>query len=253
MVKNFLLTALRNFKRHKLYSGINIFGLSVRLTVFILAVTFFSFHLSFDTSNEGSERIYVVIAESNPTKDVYQKDAYTHLPLANLLQQNFPEIENATVYRVYSREIFRYKETVLYENHVFFTEPNFFQVFNYPITKGDKETPLAKPHSIVLTETAANKYFGEENPIGKMLETGFSETPLLVTYAVKDCPFNSSRRFDILESKLAAFMEDFIPVQKEAKVRLSLFPLEDIHLKSMGIGSGRQKSGYSRGRSLYLP
>ena len=92
MFKNYLLTALRNLKRQKLYSGINIFGLSVGLTIFILAVTFFSFHLSFDSFHKDSERIYVVITEHNPVNGLSQKDFYSHLPLANLMQANRMEM-----------------------------------------------------------------------------------------------------------------------------------------------------------------
>jgi putative ABC transport system permease protein len=270
MFKNYLLIALRNLKRQKLYSSINIFGLSVGLTIFILAVTFFSFHFGFDTFHKDSERIYVISTERNPGNRRSQKDFYTHLPLANLMQQNFPEVETATVFRVHFREIFRYQKTVLYENNVLFTEPNFFKVFTYPIIEGDKENPLAQPHSAVLTESAAKKYFGDENPIGKMLEAGFSETPLIVTAIVKNCPFNSSKPFNVLVSlpenykndwrfaggtytfvklkpdvqpnqlvaKFPAFIKKFVPLQKESKVSLSLFPLQDIHLKSMGINSG---------------
>jgi putative ABC transport system permease protein len=268
MFKNYLMTALRNLKRQKLYSGINIFGLSVGFTIFILAVTFFDFHLSFDTFHKDSDRIYVI--ERCPDNRAPQKDFYTHLPLAGLIQQNFPEIEAATVFRVHFRDIFRYQETVLYENNVLFTEPNFFKVFTYPIIKGDKENPLARPHSIVLTESAAKKYFAEEEPVGKTLEASFSETPLLVTAIVNDCPLNSSRRFNVLvslpenykqdwkntsgtytflklkpginasllEAKFPSFVEKFVPVQKESKFSLSLFRLQDIHLKSMGINSG---------------
>ena len=73
MFRNYLLTALRNLKRQKLYSAINIFGLSVGLTIFILAITFFSFHLSFDTFHEGSDRIYVISSEHNTGNGVVQK------------------------------------------------------------------------------------------------------------------------------------------------------------------------------------
>ncbi|MGE5812277.1 MAG: ABC transporter permease, partial [Ignavibacteria bacterium] len=110
MLRNYLITALRNLKRHKLYSIINISGLSIGLAIFILAVTFYSFHLSFDNFHKDSERIYILITENNSLSGGSQKDAYTRLPLANLMLQNFPEIENATVFREYFREIFRYKE-----------------------------------------------------------------------------------------------------------------------------------------------
>ena len=270
MFRNYLLTALRNLKRQKLYSAINIFGLSVGLTIFILAITFFSFHLSFDTFHEGSDRIYVISSEHNTGNGVVQKALFTHLPLANLMQKNFPEVESATVFRVHFRDIFRYEKIVSYENNVVFTEPNFFKTFTYPIIDGDKKNPLSQPHSVVLNESTAKKYFGNENPIGKMLEVSFSETPLKVTAVLNDCPLNSSMPFNVLvslpenyqidwiaaggtytfvklksgadanelEAKFPAFVDEFVPLQKESKVSLTLFPMKDIHLKSMGMGSG---------------
>ena len=270
MFRNYLLTALRNLKRQKLYSAINIFGLSVGLTIFILAVTFFSFHLSFDTFHEGSDRIYVISSKHNTGNGVVQKALFTHLPLANLMQKNFPEVESATVFRVHFRDIFRYEKIVSYENNVVFTEPNFFKTFTYPIIDGDKKNPLSQPHSVVLNESTAKKYFGNENPIGKMLEVSFSATPLKVTAVLKDCPLNSSMPFNVLvslpenyqidwraaggtytfvklksgvdanelEAKFPAFVDEFVPLQKESKVSLTLFPMKDIHLKSMGMGSG---------------
>jgi putative ABC transport system permease protein len=270
MLYNYIITALRNLKRHKLYSIINIFGLAVGLGIFILAVVFFSFHLNFDTYHKDYKNIYVVISETNPTSGVHQRDASTRLPLANLMAQNFPEIENAAVYRENFREIFRYKDVIMYENNVFFADTNFLKVFNYPIIKGNTKTPLSKPNSVVLTESAAKKYFGEENPVGKILHTDFSNNDFMVTAVTEDCPLNSSFRFDILvslpdnyredwgiagstytfvklkpganvktlESKIPAFIEQYVPVLKETKVKLKLFPLQDIHLKSMNINSG---------------
>lgn len=265
MLKNYIITAFRNLKRHKLYSIINIFGLSVGLAVFILALAFFSFHRSFDKFHEDSERIYIVLAEQDNLNGLHQKNVSTRLPFASLMEQNLSEIENATVVREYFREIFRYKENIFYENDVLFTESNFFNVFTYPIISGDKENPLAKPNSVVLTETIAFKYFGNDNPIGKTLETNFSNTPLKVTAVIKDCPLNTSKFFNILvslhenyktdwgtagstytyvklrpgvdrklfESKFPGFVEEFIPLQKDDKVNFSLFPMEDIHLKSI--------------------
>ncbi len=270
MLRNYLITALRNLKRHKLYSIINISGLSIGLAIFILAVTFYSFHHSFDNFHKDSERIYILITENNPLSGSSQKDAYTRLPLANLMLQNFPEIEDATVFREYFREIFRYKEIKTYENNVLFTEPNFLKVFNCPIIKGDYKTPLSKPNSVILSESAAKKFFGSEEPLGKTLSTDFSNTDLMITAIMKDYPLNSCFKFDILislpenykedwnvagstysfvklkpyadprslESKFPAFIDQYVPVLKESKVKLSLLPLEDIHLKSLDINSG---------------
>ncbi len=274
MLKNYLITALRNLKRQKLYSFINVFGLSVGISIFILAVTFYYFHLSFDTFHKDSEKIYLVISENNSPSGILQKSESTFSPLANLMLQKFPEIENAVTFRKYFREIFRYKDKKFYETNVIFTEPDFFKVFNFPIVKGDVETVLSKPNLVVLTETTAEKYFGKENPIGKVLNAEFDNNTgihdLIVTAVVEDCPLNSSFRFDILtslpsnyrenwntsgstftfvklksnkdlksfDSKLPTFVDNYIPVYKESKAKLFLFPLEDIHLKSIEFNSG---------------
>jgi len=274
MFRNYLITALRNLKRQKLYSFINIFGLSAGIAIFILAVTFFYFHLSYDTFHRDSEKIFLVISESNSPNSIRQKSESTFLPLANLMLQEFPEIESAATYRKYFREIFRYKDKKFYETNVLFTEPDFLKVFNFQIIQGDAKTALSKPNSVVLTKSTAEKYFGKEDPIGKVLNAEFDNNTglydLIVTGVVEDCPLNSSFRFDILTSlpnnykeswntggstftfvklksqenfshlelKLPVFVEQFVPVFKESKAKLLLFPLKDIHLKSIEFNNG---------------
>lgn len=270
MLYNYIITAFRNLKRHKLYSIINISGLSVGLAVFILAITFFSFHLSFDSFHKDSERIYLVISENNPINGTRQRNESTFLPLANLMSRKFPEIESATVFRKYFRQIFKYKDKKLYENNVIFAEPNFFKVFNYSTNEGDPQAALSKPYSVALTESASKKYFGEENPIGKIINADIGDGAFIVNAVIKDCPLNSSMKFDIIVSlpgnynedwgtagntytfvklkskssanalqlKLPSFIEQYMPILKESKTRLQLFPLEDIHLKSIEFNSG---------------
>lgn len=269
MLKNYVITTLRFLKRQKLYSFINIFGLSIGLALFILAVVFFCFHLSFDSFHQDSERIYLITSESSPSNNIHQKDASTYLPLANLLVQNFPEVENATVYRKYHMNVLRYKNKKFYEYNIMHTDQNFLDLFTFPAIKGDFKTPLKEPNSMVLTKSAAEKYFGQEDPIGKIVHTDLTNTDLMVTAIIEDCPHNSSIRFDILislpekyhddwgtagsthtfvklksdgntnnlEAKFPRFIEEFIPLLKESKIKLSLFPLKDIHFKSMDIYS----------------
>ena len=270
MFKNYITTALRNIKRQKFYSFINILGLSVGFTIFIIAAALYSFNLNYDTFHKDSDRIYLVSSERSTADGIKQKDAYTNLPTASLMVQHFPEIEQGVTLQEFFRQVFRYKNTVLYERHVIFTEPNFLKVFNYLVIKGDDRTPLDKPNSVVLTERAAVKYFGKEEPIGKMLETDFSDMPLVVTAVIEDCPANSCMKFDILvslpenytqnwnvagsiysfvkvkpgvdvkelETKFPQFMYENIPGAEEKNVMLSLFPMQDIHLKSLDMNSG---------------
>ncbi len=270
MIKNYARIFFRNLMKQKVYSFINIFGLSVGLAIFILVLTVFDFNLSFDSFHKNPDRIYLVISETVSSSGSSQKDAYSYLPLAHLLTQKFPEIESATTERKYFRNIFRYQDKKFYEKGILCADTNFLKIFNYPVISGDKESPLSQPNSVVLTESTARKYFGDENPIGKMLMTDFSDDGLTVTAVIKDCPPNSTNQFDVLislpsgynddwgiagstytflklkdgesvaslESKFPAFIDENAPVLHDARTRLSLLPLKDIHLRSMDINSG---------------
>jgi putative ABC transport system permease protein len=270
MFKNYVKIFIRNLRKQKVYSFINIFGLSVGLTVFILAVTVFDFNVSFDSFNENPERINLVTSEHVSSNGATQKAAYSYLPLANLFAEKFPELENATTIRQYFRNIFRYQDKKFYEKGVLFADTNFLRVFSYPVIAGDKDLPLSRPHSVVLTESASRKYFGTENPIGRILTTDLDDAGLVVTAVISDCPPNSSIRFDVLlslplnyssdwgisgstytfvklkngasaaalEAKLPRLIDEQIPVLRDERTMLSLRPLQDIHLKSMDLSSG---------------
>ncbi len=270
MFRNYAKIFIRNLKKQKVHSCINILGLSVGLTVFILAVTFFNYHLGFDSYHGDTERIYLITAENVTPNGVTQRNAYTFLPLAGLLAQQFPEVETATTLRRYFSNLFRYQDRKFYEGGVLFADTNFLKVFNHPIISGDRVAPLSRPNSVVLTESAAKRYFGDDNPIGKELTTDLQPGGLMVSAVFKDCPYNSSFWFDViismpegygsdwgisgsthtfvklkkessaavLESKLPEFIDEHVPVMRDARTKLTLFPLRDIHLKSMDINSG---------------
>jgi len=270
MFKNYVKIFIRNIQKQKIYSFINIFGLSAGLAVFILVLTVFNYHLSFDSFNKDPERIYLLIFETGSSSGSSQKDAYSRLPLAHLIVQKFPEVECATTERQYFRNTFRYQDRKFYERGILFADTNFLKIFNFPVMAGDKEAPLSRPNSVVLTKSTASKYFGDENPIGKMLMTDFNDAGLTVTAVIEDCPPNSSNQFDVLvslpsgyyddwgiagsahtflklkdgksaaslASKFPAFIDEYAPSLRDAKTRLSLLPLRDLHLRSMDINSG---------------
>jgi putative ABC transport system permease protein len=270
MLKNYLKIFFRNLRKQKAYSFINILGLSVGLVIFILVLTIFDFNLSFDSFHKNPDRIYLLIFETVSSSGSSQRDAYSRLPLANLLVQKFPGIESATTERRYFRNVFRYQDKKFYEKGILFADTNFLKIFNYPVIAGDKESPLSRPNSVVLTESTARKYFGDENPIGKMLTTDFKDAVLTVTAVTKDCPPNSSNQFDVLvslplgynddwgitgstytflklkkgesaaslESKFPAFIDESVPALRDTKTKLFLLPLKDIHLRSMDINIG---------------
>ncbi len=270
MLKNYLKISLRNIQRNRLFSFVNVFGLSAGLTIFFLFSSLFMFHLSFDQYHADSEQIYLITTERTLDNGSEELDAYTYLPLAHLMKENLPEVKNATVFRKYFKEIFKHKDKTIYEDQVLHVDPDFLSVFNFPVIKGDKNTPLSTPNSVVLTQSTAHRYFGDQDPIGKIITAEKDKRELMVTAITRDCPVNSSFKFDVLislpdshtvdwnrwgstytfirinkyisadtlEGKLAGFIEDYLPMVKESKTRLHIFPLENLHLKSDHIESG---------------
>ncbi len=171
---NYLKTGLRIFNRYKGFSFINLFGLIIGITSCALIAIYIVNELSYDKHHINSENIYrVAVKRSYPNQEI--KSAATQRPFADYLRSNFPEVINAA--RV-SKEragnvIVKNGEKSFYENHLIFSDNNLFEIFTIPFIKGDPEAALSDPFSIVISEETANKYFGESNPIGKILSLKF--------------------------------------------------------------------------------
>jgi hypothetical protein len=202
---NGLKIALRTIRRQKGYSFINIAGMSLGLTGFILIATYVRHELSYDKFHEKSDRLYRVIAESREPRGTTRM-APTPAPWAPALQEEYPEIEK--VVRVYflGEGLLTAGDKRFYENRIIFAEPDFFDVFSFPVVRGDPASLLRNPQSIVLTESAARKYFGAADPLGKALFLNKSHE-FLVTGVVRDVPQNSHFHFDFVAS-FAAPVED---------------------------------------------
>jgi len=206
MFKNYLKIASRNILRHKGYSFINIVGLAVGMAVCILILLWVQDELSYDRFHKNHNDIYRVI-------QIWRKGGESHNPvtpaaLAPALKEEFPEIVNAARFRGVGRILLKCSEHHFYEQGGAFTDPAAFSMFTFPFVKGNPQTALSNPHSIVLTEPMARKYFGEENPLGKTIEiknllrttTGDSALTdvFTVTGVLKDIPGNSHLQFDFL-------------------------------------------------------
>jgi len=198
MFKNYLLVALRNMRRFKGYSFINIFGLSVGVACCILILLFVSDELSYDRYNAKADRIFRVGLRASLNNN--RMDAVASCaPMAKTLMAEVPEVETAT--RVWNAgyPVFRYKEKVFSEERQFFVDSTFIDVFTVEFLAGDPKTALNKPNMIVLTESMARKYFGDENPLGKQINSD-NRRDYLVTGVVKDVPANSHFHYDFLTS-----------------------------------------------------
>ncbi len=201
MLKNYLNVALRNLKRHKLYSFINISGMAIGLACCMVIFMYVRHELAFDRFHENSERIYrAVVGEYQNGQWIYSVG--TPEPLGAALEQELPEVEKSVRFFHPSwieKWSVSHKDKSFYEEQVFFTDPSFFKVFSFPLVQGNPDSVLDEPNSIVISQKAAEKYFGSENPIGKvLLIDNYIETQ--VTGVTENVPSNSHFSFDFLVS-----------------------------------------------------
>ena len=200
MFKNLLRVAIRNFKRDKWYSLLNILGLTIGITFGLFLIFYIKDELSYDRYNRNIDRLYRITSYiKEPERDT-MKMAITQVPLGPALKNEYPEVEEATRFISAGKPMFKNGDVRFYEEKVFFADSNVFRVFTYKFIEGDPNTALMAPHSLVLTESIAEKYFGKtQGVVGKALQNDKGET-YKVTAVVRDVPKNSHIRWNILAS-----------------------------------------------------
>lgn len=195
MLKNYLIISFRYLKRHKGYSFINISGLAIGMSCAILILLWVQDELSFDSFNRNAHNIYRVVENQHYAGDKLVPVAVTPGPLAQSLKDNYPEIINSTRYDKEHVTI-RYKNKMFDEN-VAFVDSSFFDMFTYPVSKGEPYNELNRFNCIVMTSDVAKKYFGDEDPIGKTLTVNDS-LDFDVTGIMNETPTNSHLHFDLI-------------------------------------------------------
>jgi putative ABC transport system permease protein len=196
VLKNYIIIALRNFNRHKGFSFINIFGLAIGIACCLLIFLYVFDEMSYDKYHEKAGQVYRVGLHGFINNNEFD-GVVTCAPMAQTLINELPEVTTATRVRNFGYPVFRYKDKIFSEERVFWVDPTFFEVFTVRFSKGDPQTALAKPNSIVLTRSMALKYFGGENPIGKSLNAD-RRRDYLVTGVIEDVPHNSHFHYDFL-------------------------------------------------------
>src|SRR5689334_22666238 len=184
MFKNYLKTALRHLWKNKTSSTINIVGLTFGLTCCLLIALYIQHELSYDNFEKNGKRIVRVIMEYQfAGSSASTKGNFTSVRVAPVLKQNFPEVE-ASVKMIRYESVIRYKEKMINEKKFMYADSTFFDIFSFPLLKGDPHSALAGPHKVVVTQSLAKKNFGDEDPIGKLLQVG-SDTDLYVVTGVR--------------------------------------------------------------------
>jgi len=280
MFKNYLKIAFRNIKRHKIYSIINVAGLSIGMSCCILALLWVQDELSFDRFFKNSDNIFRIIAEEQTSNQVIHNPRSPNA-LITPLKNDYPEIINATRYSTgYSGWWLNYEGNYFDTEIISYSDPNIFELFSFPFLKGDPKTVIENPNSIVMTEEIALKYFGEDEPIGKIIHSSGGDD-FKVTGVLKNIPDNSHIKFDVmlrtditdfeLHSWEQSYLYTYIQLRENASVeevnrkiggivklhhpessvnRLYLQPLKKIHLFSSHMHNNRLFSG--RGNITYV-
>ncbi|NIR51660.1 FtsX-like permease family protein [candidate division KSB1 bacterium] len=269
MLRNYLRIALRNLVNQKLYSFINIVGLAIGIACCVLLFLFVRNELNYDTFHENYENLYrIYITEDLPQRDPF---SYVEAPaqLAGAFEESFPEVEHAVRLGVRTDVIKKFEDATFKERY-HLADPDFFEVFSFPLLKGNPSRVLQNLNSVVFTERMANKIFGHGDVLGQSvsIKLGDEFHDFLITGIAENVPENSSIKFDIIlpfenvrkyvsdrvldawfnvfletyvqlskdhnpadfESKLATVVQNHYPPRSHDMVTLHLQPITDIHL-----------------------
>lgn len=206
MIKSFFTLAIRTLLKRKLYSFINITGLAVGVAVCLVILKYVDFEMSYDSFHKNAESIYRVTTKYWQNEESREEYVVSGYALGPALQADFPEVKNyIRTHPMYGGAVITYKPddgdaVVFSEEEIQFVDSTFFDVFTYESTAGNLATVLDDPNAIVLTRKMAEKYFGKEDPIGKILKIsgGWSDQTYAVSAIVKDVPANSHLTFDFI-------------------------------------------------------
>lgn len=198
MLKNYIKISFRNLIRFRTNSLINIIGLAVGITCFITLFLFIKNELSYDKFYKNADSIYRVYVKSS-IHGQESSNSKTAAPLGATLTRDYPEVLTYTRIGYFGSHVLKYKDKVFREWDIYTADSTFFDVFSLPLISGNPKTALSQPNSIVVTESAAKKYFGDEDPVGKILKVEPSGS-YMVTGLMKDFPKNSSFSCDFLLS-----------------------------------------------------
>ncbi len=209
MISNYITVAIRNIRKHKFFAAINIIGLVLGMACCLLIFVYVMDELSYDRFHYDVDNVYRVGLHGRIAgQEIYT--ANTSLPVGPAMRSNIPGVEE--IVRVVpatgsSGLTFKYGDKVFAEKNLFYSDSNFFTFFSFELLAGNAATALKEPNSIVITESLAKKYFGEEDPLGKIILVGNDKRPCSVTGIASEPPSNSHLRFNGIIS--------FISVEKD--------------------------------------
>ncbi len=270
MLRNYIITALRNLLRNPVYALINVFGLSIGIACSLLILIFIKHEISYERFHEKKDDLYRMVFELI-APDFRASSPQMTAPVAPDMAAEFPEVIHATRITGYRDGYFTYQNKAFKSERVLYADSSFFRMFSYHLLVGNPETVLCEPFSLVINEETAKTIFGEENPVGKVLRWN-NKDDLIITGIVQSPPVNSHLQFtslisfsslyqddrlymdwnggmqyyhyvelkpgiseESIEAKLPDFMYrhiNYIYEKTNGSINATLQPLPDIHLKS---------------------
>jgi putative ABC transport system permease protein len=197
ILKNYQKIALRNIARNKNFSFINIAGLSIAIVCCVFIFLYISEESSYDNFHKDVDRIFRVTMEirSNAKTQPYTPIAW---PVALALKESFPQVEQATRLYIWGDWLVRHEEKAFYETRFMWADPEVFEVLTFPFLKGDPRTALQDPGSLVISERLSRKYFGPDDPFGRIIQVNGRD--YMIKGIIHDPPTNSHLKYDLIAS-----------------------------------------------------
>jgi len=206
MLRNYIKIAWRNIQRHPGYAAINIAGLAIGIACCLLILVFVRYELSYDRFHADANQVYKIYSHFENTSP----SALTSAPVAVTAVSEIPEISAFTrLFRHWNTPLISHDELASLETEVLFADSSFFNLFSFPLVRGNPSTVLTAPLSIVISETMAEKYFGDSDPVGQTLKFNTQNT-LTVTGIMANMPANSHIQAELLIS-MSSLPEIFWP------------------------------------------
>ena len=198
MIKNLLKTALRHIRKHFGYSLLNIIGLTLGITSAMFLIIYVSDEISYDRYHEKADRIYRVSSKITETDDQFTW-IVAQIPMGPQVVQDYPEVESFVRFINMPNELYKYEDKEYIEDNFYYADSTLFDIFTYRVVEGEVRSAVRDPGKIVLTRTAAARYFGDTDPIGKIIKSG--DDSYEVTGIIEDVPSNSHFRFDAVAAR----------------------------------------------------
>jgi len=208
MLRNYFRVARRNLVNNKLYTGINILGLSIGIICCLMIYLFVRNEMNYETFHQNRDRIYRVVRIMYDD-GVPRKIGITSAPYGDALANDFPEMVEEATRLMPSDGLVEIGDKKFLENRFFIADPNFFEVFSWPLVQGDEQTVLNRPNTVVISEQVARKYFGDRNPMGRTIMVD-GDTEFEVTGVFRKPEHAHSHiEFDLLASLVTFRNADF--------------------------------------------